>query len=130
MADLSSSSKAFENKQIMLIRIARASASFDTAELSSLLWGRSVTPTDGVNLLLTSTSSDEVHKRRAAFERVEAQLGTGDATRLPQCYADTSREGLYEQGLRMGKACIEDMDKHNHDFFVWITPRYALINAR
>jgi hypothetical protein len=37
MANLDSSSKAPENKQIMLMRKARASASFDTAELSSLL---------------------------------------------------------------------------------------------
>jgi acyl-CoA oxidase len=47
-----------------------------------------------------------------------------------ECYADTSRGGLYEQGLHMGKACIEDMKKHYHDMFVWITPRYNLINAR
>jgi acyl-CoA oxidase len=30
----------------------------------------------------------------------------------------------------MGKVCIEEMEKHNHDLFVWVTPRYNLINAR
>jgi hypothetical protein len=42
MADLKSTSKAPKNKQILLMRKARASISFDTAELSSLLWGRYV----------------------------------------------------------------------------------------
>jgi acyl-CoA oxidase len=83
-----------------------------------------------INSSLTPRSSDEVHKRRAAFERIEAQLDTNDATSLPRCYADDSCEGLYEQGLRMSKICIEDMEKHNHDLFVWITPRYQLIIAR
>jgi hypothetical protein len=30
----------------------------------------------------------------------------------------------------MGKVCIEDMEKYDHDLFVWITPRCQLINAR
>jgi hypothetical protein len=40
MANLEIPSKAPANKQIMLMSQARASASFDTAELSSLIWGR------------------------------------------------------------------------------------------
>ena len=72
----------------------------------------------------------EVQKRREAFHRVEKVIGTHDSSKLPLCYSDTSREGLYEQGLRMGKAIFEDMQQHDHDVFVWITPRYNLINAR
>ena len=43
---------------------------------------------------------------------------------------ETSREDLFEQGLEMGKACLDDMLEHNHEYFVWITPRYNLVNAR
>ena len=57
-------------------------------------------------------------------------IGTHGASKLPECYSDTSREGIYEQGLRMGKAIFEDMQHYNHDIFVWITPRYNMINAR
>lgn len=71
-----------------------------------------------------------MQKRRAAFERVEARLGTNDSTKLPLCYANTSREALYEQGLRMGKACLDDMEIFGHDLWDWITPRFNLINAR
>jgi acyl-CoA oxidase len=130
MADLKSSSKATDNKQITLMRKTRASTSFDTTELSSLLWGRYVACAGDAGFWLTYSSTDEVQARRAAFERVEAQLGTNNTTKLPPCYVDTSRNGLYEQGLRMGKDCIEEMEKHNHDLFVWVTPRYNLINAR
>jgi acyl-CoA oxidase len=30
----------------------------------------------------------------------------------------------------MGKACLDDMLEHDHEYFVWITPRYNLVNAR
>ncbi|KAF1922622.1 acyl-CoA oxidase [Didymella exigua CBS 183.55] len=42
---------------------------------------------------------------------------------------NTAREGIYEQRLRMGKAIFEDLQQHDHDIFIWITPRYNLINA-
>jgi acyl-CoA oxidase len=71
-----------------------------------------------------------VKERRAAFKRVEKALGTNDNANLPPCYSETSREHLFEQGLKMGKACLDDMLEHGHDYFVWITPRYNLVNAR
>ncbi|KAF2123520.1 acyl-CoA oxidase [Dothidotthia symphoricarpi CBS 119687] len=95
------------------MQTARASASFDTFELTCLLWG----------------GEDNVRQRSAAFKRVEKLLGTHDTTKLPRCYADTDRESLYEQGLHMGKVILEDMMRYNHDVFVSITPRYNLINA-
>jgi acyl-CoA oxidase len=73
---------------------------------------------------------DTVEKRREAFHRVETTIGTHDVSKLPECYSDTSREGIYEQGLRMGKAIFEDMQRYDHDVFVWITPRCNLINVR
>ena len=50
-----------------------------------------------------------VEQRRAAFRRVENVAGTHDGTKLLQCYSDTSREGIYEQGLRMSKAICKNM---------------------
>jgi acyl-CoA oxidase len=82
-------------------------------------------------ILMTDDHSENVVcKRRAAFERVEKQLGTHDTSKLPECYAYTDREAIYEQGLRMGGACLQDMKEHGHDVFAWITPRYNLTNAR
>ncbi|KAH7397212.1 hypothetical protein BKA66DRAFT_408587 [Pyrenochaeta sp. MPI-SDFR-AT-0127] len=92
---------------------ARASSSFHTFELTCLIWG----------------GENAVRKRRTAFERVERRLGTYDTAKVPNCYAHTSREDYYKQGLEMGKACLDDMTMHDHDLFVWITPRYNLINA-
>ncbi|KAF1351516.1 acyl-CoA oxidase [Lizonia empirigonia] len=92
---------------MLLMEKARASGRFDTFELTCLLWGG-----------------------RAAFARVEKFIDTHDTNVLPRCYSDTSREGIYEQGLRMGKAIFGDMQEYDHDIFVWVTPRYNLMNAR
>ena len=117
------------NRQVVLMNAARAAGSIDTFELTCLLWGGFVAP----RLVTCQTNTHrkgDVQKRREAFRRVEKVIGTHDTNKLPLCYSDTSREGLYEQGLRMGKAIFEDMQQHDHDVFVWITPRYNLINAR
>ena len=71
-----------------------------------------------------------VRERRAAFERVEKVLGTHDTTKLPRCYTTTSRQDIFLQGLKMGKACLDDMVAYNHGQFIWVTPRYDLTNAR
>jgi len=73
---------------------------------------------------------DIVQKRREAVRRIETTIGTHDVSKLPDCYSDASRESIYEQELRMGKAIFEDMQQCGHDIFVWITPRYNLVNAR
>ncbi|KAI4909083.1 uncharacterized protein J4E92_010691 [Alternaria infectoria] len=101
------------NAQSALLQKARDSASFDTFQLTCILWG----------------SEKVVKERRAAFNRVEKAIGTDDNAKLPRCYSETSREDLFEQGLEMGKACLDDMLKHDHGHFVWITPRYNLMNA-
>ncbi|CAA9966174.1 Acyl-coenzyme A oxidase [Pyrenophora teres f. maculata] len=100
-------------EQAKSMRKARSEASFNTYELTCLLWG-------GPRI---------VKERRAAFERVEKALGTYDTSRLPRCYAENNREALFEQGLQMGKVCLDDMLQHKHEHFVWITPRYNLVNA-
>jgi len=70
----------------------------------------------------------KVAARRAAWSRVEAVLGTDNTSVLPDRYAFTSREDLYIDGLRMGKAAWDDQLEHKHDIFLWITPRYTLCN--
>ena len=120
------------NQQVALMRKARASGSFDPYELTCLLWGRygPVSPFPMPSILTLASSKSVVKERRAAFERVEKALGTHDTSRLPRCYSETSREDLFEQGLEMGKACLDEMLTHGHKHFVWITPRYNLTNAR
>jgi acyl-CoA oxidase len=88
--------------------------------------------TQGLCCLFTNPLASEriVKEWRAAFKRVEKALGTHDSTKLPRCYSETSREDLFEQGLEMGKACLDDMLEHNHEYFVCVTPRYNLVNAR
>jgi acyl-CoA oxidase len=120
-----------ESPQAALMRKSRTSSSFDPYELTCLLWGGQ----DPKYPFHTSTadygfSECIVQERRAAFERVEKTLGTHDTSKLPRCYSQTSREDLFEQGLEMGKACLDEKFEHGHEHFVWITPRYNLTNAR
>ncbi|RYP22449.1 hypothetical protein DL765_001661 [Monosporascus sp. GIB2] len=91
---------------------ARSRASFDIEALTRVIHG----------------DADTVRRRREAWARVEAVLGTSDTLRLPQQYAKTSREDLYIDGLRMGKAAWDDRAKSGHDFFGWMTPRLTLFN--
>ncbi|EMD88691.1 hypothetical protein COCC4DRAFT_60646 [Bipolaris maydis ATCC 48331] len=102
-----------ENAQTTLMRKARTSSSFNSFDLTCILWGGQST----------------VLSRRLAFTRVEKALGTHDTALLPQCYAHTSREALFAQGLEMGKVCLQDMKEYGHEHFVWVTPKYRLVNA-
>ena len=76
------------------------------------------------------SSYGSVEKRRAAFERVEKILGTGDNTKLPRCYRGYNREDAYHEGLEEGKVALNDGLHYNHDVFEHITPRYQLLNSR
>ncbi|KAF1971700.1 hypothetical protein BU23DRAFT_569855 [Bimuria novae-zelandiae CBS 107.79] len=92
---------------------ARGAASFDPFELSCLIYG----------------SAETVEQRRAAYERVETQLGTRDTSILPHSYCNANREQLYEEGLEIGTIVFQDGLKHGHDFFLEFTPRGILSNA-
>ncbi|KAL3293717.1 acyl-CoA oxidase [Colletotrichum asianum] len=99
-------------KQAMAMANARSRTSFDVEKLTNLIYG----------------GASVVRARRAAWARVEKALGTDDTSRLPGHYAKTSREDLYLDGLRMGRAVWEDRRTHNHAHFDWLTPRYTLFN--
>ncbi len=100
------------NVQIQQMKKARSQTTFSVPSLTSLIHG----------------GLEAVQARRAAWSRVEAVLGTSDASSLPSQYAKTSREDLYQDGLRMGKAAWDDQREYNHKLFEWITPRYTLAN--
>ncbi|KAK1755522.1 hypothetical protein QBC47DRAFT_445664 [Echria macrotheca] len=102
-----------ENAQIRLMRKARGRTSFPVEDLTTFIYG----------------SPETVQKRRAAWHRVELALDSTDTTKLPPQYAKTSREDLYLDGLRMGKAAWDDQLQHDHAFFEWLTPRYTACNA-
>ncbi|RYP03348.1 hypothetical protein DL764_005203 [Monosporascus ibericus] len=72
--------------------------------------------------------ADTVRRRRKAWARVEAVLGTSDTSRLPQQYVKTSCEDMYIDGLEMGKAAWDDLAKSGQDFFDWMAPRFTLFN--
>ncbi|KAI8294061.1 Peroxisomal acyl-coenzyme A oxidase 1 [Colletotrichum sp. SAR 10_98] len=100
------------SKQALAMANARSRTSFDVEKLTNLIYG----------------GASVVRARRAAWARVEKALGTDDTSRLPGHYAKTSREDLYLDGLRMGRAVWEDRRTHNHAHFDWLTPRYTLFN--
>ncbi|RYP69909.1 hypothetical protein DL769_005150 [Monosporascus sp. CRB-8-3] len=76
---------------------------------------------------LSQTEMMAEARSRASFD-VEAltRVIYGDADTQ---YAKTSREDLYINGLRMGKAAWDDRAKSGHDFFDWMTPRFTLFNS-
>ncbi|KAF2875806.1 acyl-CoA dehydrogenase/oxidase C-terminal [Massariosphaeria phaeospora] len=92
---------------------AREAASFDTHELTCLIYGGEQT----------------VQQRRVAFERVERALGTRDTSILPRCYGNMNRDEAYDEGLEVGRVTFEDGRHHNHDFFLESTPRGMIANA-
>lgn len=72
---------------------------------------------------------DVVKRRRAAFKRVEEATGRADKTALPKCYANTSRDALYLEGVEAGTAAFVDGIKYGHDFFNSFDQRYTLSNC-
>lgn len=98
--------------QKMLMADARSRTSFEVESLTRVIYG----------------NADTLRRRREAWARIEASLGTSDTSRLPYRYAKTSREDLYLDGLELGRAAFDDRTKYGHDFFDWITPRYTLFN--
>jgi acyl-CoA oxidase len=62
--------------------------------------------------------------------RVETSLGTCNTSVLPRHYASTSREELYQEGLRAGRVAFEDELKYNYEYFLEATPRGTIANAR
>ncbi|KAH8651251.1 acyl-CoA dehydrogenase/oxidase C-terminal [Xylariales sp. PMI_506] len=110
MLELNSGPRA--NRQTSLMAEARAQTSINVEVLAQIIHGGAST----------------LRLRREAWERVESTLECSDTWLLPQHYVKTSREDLYLDGLRLGKATRDDKLKYGHNFFDWITPRYSPAN--
>jgi acyl-CoA oxidase len=109
---------------------ARKSATFDSKRLSYIIFGRSNPPLNPRELMfLTFPSQEIVQRRNAAFTRVEKILGTDDPGKLPSVYGNINREQAFIEGLKAGRAILEDGIDNNHDFFDFTTERYALSNS-
>ena len=113
-----------------LMKKARASASFNSFGLTCLLHGGCVFARTCSWALLTNSREGIVRQRRAAFERVEKIIGTRDTAKLPRCYANHSREELYNEGLQWGKAAFQDGLRYKHILFESVTPQYILANSK
>ncbi|KAF8142701.1 acyl-CoA dehydrogenase/oxidase [Mycena galopus ATCC 62051] len=101
------------NRQMQLMNEARASASFDSRELTNIIYG----------------GAEAVKVREAAFARIERVLQTSDLGKLPDTYGDVDRTGQFLDGLRFGKAMLGEKLKHGNSVFDIITPRYHMCNA-
>ncbi|KAL8791566.1 MAG: hypothetical protein Q9195_005830 [Heterodermia aff. obscurata] len=96
-----------------LMNSARASATFDSRQLTYLLYG----------------GKEATERREAAFTRVEDALGLSDMNKLPSAYADLNHEGHYLEGLAFGKAIMDDEIQHRHGAFDYHSHKFALIIA-
>ncbi|CAK5277860.1 unnamed protein product [Mycena citricolor] len=101
------------NRQIQLMNEARARATFDPRKLTYIIYG----------------GPEAVHAREAAFATAEKKMDTTDMDVLPAEYGDVTRSEMYIQGLKMGKAMIEERTQRGTGIFEWITPKYWLANS-
>ncbi|KAJ7915807.1 acyl-CoA oxidase [Mycena leptocephala] len=101
------------NRQIRLMSEARERASFDSRELTNIIYG----------------GAEAVKVREAAFARIEQALQASDPSKIPDTYGEVNRMEQYLDGLRFGKAMLAEKLKHGHSVFDTITPRYWMANA-
>ncbi|KAJ7612038.1 acyl-CoA dehydrogenase/oxidase [Mycena polygramma] len=102
-----------DSRQIRLMNEARARASFDSKELTNIIYG----------------GEEAVKCREAAFARIEQVLQSANVNKLPDTYGEVNRTEQYKDGLRFGKAMLAEKLKYGHEVFDFMTPRYWLINA-
>ncbi|KAK0102676.1 hypothetical protein ONS95_006278 [Cadophora gregata] len=78
--------------QVERMKQARDGASFDSHKLAAIIYG----------------SKEELETTLAAFARVEKTLGHTDNFKLPAAYMDETRQSVFLEGLRCGKATFQD----------------------
>ncbi|RHZ50088.1 hypothetical protein CDV55_102092 [Aspergillus turcosus] len=118
------------NRQMVLIEQARQAATFDPIKLTHIIYDGYV---DAILYLgchsLIYGREENVSSRRAAFQRVESALELTDNMKLPHIYTGLDRNGLYLEGVRRGRAIIDDMILYKHNQFENLTERYQLTNS-
>ncbi|KAJ7705262.1 acyl-CoA dehydrogenase/oxidase C-terminal [Mycena rosella] len=92
---------------------ARAGASFESRELTNIIHG----------------DAETVQAREAAFSRVEKVLQSSNMSKLPGAFGEVNRTGQLMDGLRIGKAMLEERLQHKDSVFARITPQYWFANA-
>ncbi|KAF9450596.1 acyl-CoA oxidase [Macrolepiota fuliginosa MF-IS2] len=100
------------DRQVQLMRKARAKTSFDPRQLTYVIFG----------------GKDEVQRREGILARVERTIGEG-GRKLPRNYGEMNRTDLYHHGLHVGRAMQEDEIIHRHGLFSHMDVNYALLNA-
>ncbi|KAF8523695.1 acyl-CoA dehydrogenase/oxidase C-terminal [Hysterangium stoloniferum] len=101
------------NRQIELMEKARSTATFSPRQLAHIIYG----------------SEEAVKARENAFSRLESTLSLSDSSKLPTMYGEMDRTSLYHEGLRFGKAIMDENVRHPDGPFKFATHRYSLINT-
>ncbi|KAJ7139601.1 acyl-CoA dehydrogenase/oxidase C-terminal [Mycena epipterygia] len=101
------------NRQIRLMNEARGRASLNSRELTNIIYG----------------GAEAVKLREAAFSRIEKALQSSDMSKLPEPFGDVDRTGQFLDGLRFGKALVDEKMQYGHSVFDFITPQYSFNNA-
>ena len=70
----------------------------------------------GAKLLIVHREK-EVNLRETVFARVEVRLGPFDQMKLPAAYANGGRDEAYLDGLKWGKALMEEEIRFRHRLF-------------
>lgn len=112
-----------------MMELARQTASFDSAELTDILFERQAILSMVATQILTRFSKKNVERRKEAFKRIETALGTIDTWKLPRCYGNLNREEQLLEGLKAGSICGEDGLNYNHTIFHTMTNKWQLGNA-
>jgi acyl-CoA oxidase len=70
-----------------------------------------------------------LEQRNAAFARVEKRLRTNNPSKLPRSYGSLNREEILLEGLKAGRAILEDGMEYHHDVFHHHTEHCTLGNS-
>lgn len=73
--------------------------------------------------------SEQLQKKRDAWNRVEIALDCKDTWKLPSIYGEQARSEQFDEGLKAGRVMFEDGMKHGHKLFDEMTWKYQLGNA-
>lgn len=121
---------ATQNRQKALMNTARAKASFNSRQLTYMLYGgQALSSPTCVETLLTTSRKEATKRGEGAFNHVEDALGLSDTIKLPSEYANQDRKGYYLDGLAFGKAITDDEIKHRHRVFDYHSHQFALISS-
>ena len=80
-------------------------------------------------IILNCCRKESVELREAVFARVESVDGPFDQRKLPSAYTIEERKKAYSNGLKWGRAFMEEGSQTRHGMFDIVTRQYAFMNA-